>query len=152
MSKKDKIRELIQKHLNEMSATGTGATVIPGEGEGVATKPAFGYKLVNRKALNNDAHSVDIRQLWKEETESEFDIESFISSLNTDDEEVKNYITGRLGDFNILAKQMKELISLLQKAKKETINSYRENPEKRSVYSTDLAIKAIDRVIKLFPQ
>jgi hypothetical protein len=47
---------------------------------------------------------------------------------------------------------MKELISLLQKAKKETINSYRENPEKRSVYSTDLAIKAIDRAIKLFPQ
>lgn len=152
MSKKDKIRELIQKHLSEMSATGTGATVIPGDGVGVATKPAFGYKLVNRKALNNDAHSIEVKQLWKEETESKFDIESFISSLDTDDEEVKDYITGRLGDFNILAKKIKELISLLQKAKKETINSYREKPEERTIYSTDLAIKAIDRAIKLFPQ
>jgi len=66
MNKKDKIRELIRKHLEEINVTGTGASVIPGEGEGVATKPAFGYKLVNRKALNNKAHGIEVRPLWKE--------------------------------------------------------------------------------------
>jgi len=41
MSKKDKIRELIQKRLKEMSATGTGASFTPGSGENYATPFAF---------------------------------------------------------------------------------------------------------------
>ena len=103
----------------------------------------------NRKALNKKAKGIEVIQL-QEETESKFDIESFISSLNTEDEELKNYIAGRLGDFDLLANRIKELISLIQEAKKETINSYRENPEFKAIYGTDLAIKTIDNAIKLF--
>jgi hypothetical protein len=167
MNNKEKIKELIQKYLKEASATGTGASVIPGEGIGVATKPAFnpnkkakgtahnyyyklsGFKPVDRKKLNDITHGVDVKQLWTEETEPKFDIEGFVNSLGVD-EETKQYIAGRLGDFDLIADKLKELIKLIQEAKKETINSYRETPEKKSVYGTDLAISILDRAIKLF--
>jgi len=166
MSKKEKIKELIQKHLKEMSATGTGASFTAGTGANYATPYAFnpnkkakgakniyyyklGFKPVNQKALNKAAKGIEVKHLW-EETEPKFDIEGFISSLNTNDEELKNYIAGRLGDFDLLANKIKELISLIQEAKKETINSYRENPEFKAIYGTDLAIKTIDNAIKLF--
>jgi hypothetical protein len=166
MSKKEKIKDLIQKRLKEISATGTGASFTAGIGANYATPYAFnpnkkakgakniyyyklGFKPVNRKALNKKAKGIEIKHLW-EETEPKFDIEGFISSLNTNDEELKNYIAGRLGDFDLLANKIKELISLIQEAKKETINSYRENPEFKAIYGTDLAIKTIDNAIKLF--
>ena len=166
MSKKEKIKDLIQKRLKEISATGTGASFTAGAGANYATPYAFnpnkkakgakniyyyklGFKPVNRKALNKKAKGIEIKHLW-EETEPKFDIEGFISSLNTNDEELKNYIAGRLGDFDLLANKIKELISLIQEAKKETINSYRENPEFKAIYGTDLAIKTIDNAIKLF--
>ena len=160
-----KLREIIAKKIKEASATGTGASVSTGTGEGVATKYAFnpnkkakgakniyyyklGFKPVDRKALNKAAKGIEVKQLWEEEIK--FDIESFLSSLPTDDEEIKKYIAGRLGDFDLIADKLKELIELIQKAKKETINSYRETPEKKSVYGTDLAISILDRAIKLF--
>ena len=165
MSIKEKIKELIQNKLKEINATGTGASVIPGEGIGVATKSAFnpnkkakgtannyyyklGFKPVNQKALNKAAKGIEVKQLWEEE-ELKFDIEGFVNSLGVD-EETKQYIAGRLGDFDLIADKLKELIKLIQEAKKETINSYRETPEKKSVYGTDLAISILDRAIKLF--
>jgi hypothetical protein len=166
MSKKEKIKDLIQKRLKEISATGTGASFTAGTGANYATPYAFnpnkkakgakniyyyklGFKPVNQKALNKAAKGIEVKHLW-EETEPKFDIEGFISSLNTNDEELKNYIAGRLGDFDLLANKIKELISLIQEAKKETINSYRENPEFKAIYGTDLAIKTINNAIKLF--
>jgi len=166
MSKKDQIRELIQKRLKEMSATGTGASFTPGTGANYATPYAFnpnkkakgakniyyyklGFKPVDQKALNKQAKGIEVKQLWEEET-PKFDIEGFVGALQTDNEELKKYIAGRLGDFDLLASKLKELIELIQNAKKETINSYRENPEFKAVYGTDLAVSLIDDTIKLF--
>lgn len=148
-----KLREIVAKRLKEMSATGTGAGVSTGAGEGVAGAQniyyyKLGFKPVNRKALNKAAKGIEVKQLWEEE--SKLDIESFISSLPTDNEEIKKYIAGRLGDFDLLASKLKELISLIGEAKKETINSYRQNPEFKAVYGTDLAISLVDDIIKLF--
>jgi hypothetical protein len=159
MGKKEKIKELIRKRLKEENATGTGSSFNSGPtGENYAPVAGkaknyyykLGFKPVNRKALNKKAKGVEIKQLWTEEIESKFDIESFLSSLQTDNEEVKKYIAGRLGDFDLMSSKLKELITLLQEAKKETINSYRETPEKRSIYGTDLAISLLDDIIKLF--
>jgi hypothetical protein len=166
MNKKEKIKELIQTKLKEMSATGTGASFTAGAGANYATPYAFnpnkkakgtarnyyyklGFKPVNRKALNKKTKGVVVKQLWTEETEPKFDIEGFVNSLGVD-EETKQYIAGRLGDFDLIADKLKELIKLIQEAKKETINSYRETPEKKSVYGTDLAVSILDRAIKLF--
>ena len=157
MSNKEQIKELIRKHVQEISSTGTGASYTPGpDGENytpVAGKAKnyyykLGFKPVNRKALNKKAKGIEVKQLFEEE-ESKFDIEGFVNNLEADDE-TKQYIAGRLGDFDLIAGKLKELIELIQKAKKETINSYRETPEKKSVYGTDLAISVLDRAIKLF--
>ena len=157
MSNKEQIKELIRKHVQEISSTGTGASYTSGPtGENytpVAGKAKnyyykLGFRPVNRKALNKKAKGIEVKQLFEEE-ESKFDIEGFVNNLEVDDE-TKQYIAGRLGDFDLIADKLKELIELIQKAKKETINSYRETPEKKSVYGTDLAISVLDRAIKLF--
>jgi hypothetical protein len=162
----NRLKEIIAKKIKEISATGTGASFTAGTGENYATPYAFnpnkkakgakniyyyklGFKPVNKKALNKAAKGIEVKQLWEEET-TKFDIESYLSSLQTDNEEIKKYIAGRLGDFDLLSSRLKELITLLQNAKKETINSYRETPEFKAVYGTDLAISLIDDVIKLF--
>jgi len=157
MNKKEKIKELIQTKLKEMSATGTGASFTTGFGENYPTPVAgkaknyyykLGFRPVNRKALNKKAKGIEVKQLWEEE-EPKFDIEGFVNSLGVDDN-IKHYIAGRLGDFNLLADRLKTLIKLIQNAKKETINSYRETPEKRSIYGTDLAIELLDDTINQF--
>lgn len=45
--KKSQLKEIIKKSLKETSATGTGASVSGGSGEGVATKYAFKKKTVS---------------------------------------------------------------------------------------------------------
>jgi len=166
MSKHNKIKELVSKRLKEMSATGTGASFTPGTGANYAAPTAFnpnkkadgtaynyyyklGFKPVNKKALNKAAKGIEVKQLWEEET-PEFDVESFIASLPTEDEKLKEYIAGRLGDFNLLSGKLKELITLIRDAKKETITSYKQNPQYRAVYGTDLAVSLVDNLIKLF--
>ena len=161
-----KLREIIAKKLKETSATGTGASFSPGTGAQYATPNAFnpnknakgaehiyyyklGFKPVNQKKLNKAAKGIEVKKLWEEE-ENKFDIESFVSTLETDNEELKKYIAGRLGDFNLLAGKLKELITLIREAKKETIDSYRQNPEFKAIYGTDLAISLVDDLIKLF--
>jgi hypothetical protein len=169
MSKHNKIKELVSKRLKEMSATGTGASFTPGTGANYATPTAFnpnkkadgtahnyyyklGFKPVNQKSLNKAAKGIEVKHLWKEgeEPTSEFDVESFISSLPTEDKKLKEYIAGRLGDFNLLSGKLKELITLIRDAKKETIASYKQNPQYRAVYGTDLAVSLVDNLIKLF--
>lgn len=165
MSKVDKIKELISKRIKEMSATGTGSGFTAGSGANYATPFAFnpkkgakgaeniyyyklGYKPVNKKALNKAAKGIEVKQLWEEQ--AAFDIESYIATLPTEDEEVKKYIAGRLGDYNALSDKLKQLITLIGDAKKDTINSYRENPQFKAVYGTDLANALLDDVIELF--
>ena len=157
MSTKEKIKELIQKRLKEESATGTGASFTAGEGINYATLVAgkaknYYYKLGFKPVKTTKPKSFDKKQLWNEgeETTPEFDVESFIASLPTDDEKLKEYIAGRLGDFNLLSGKLKELITLIRDAKKETIASYKQNPQYRAVYGTDLAVSLVDNLIKLF--
>jgi len=159
MSKRDTIKDLVIKRLKEESATGTGTSFTAGEGVNYATPVAgkaknyyykLGFKPVNRKALNKAAKGIEVKQLWEEETTPEFDVESFIASLPTEDEKLKEYIAGRLGDFNLLSGKLKELITLIRDAKKETIASYKQNPQYRAVYGTDLAVSLVDNLIKLF--
>jgi hypothetical protein len=154
MSERDKIKNLIVKRLKEESATGTGASMTAGDGINYATPVAgkaknYYYKLGFKPVKTTKPKSFDKKQLWEEET-PEFDVESFIASLPTDDEKLKEYVAGRLGDFNLLSGKLKELIILIRDAKKETIASYKQNPQYRAVYGTDLAVSLVDNLIKLF--
>jgi hypothetical protein len=155
MSKRDKIVDLVKKRLKEESATGTGSSMTAGEGMNYATPVAgkaknYYYKLGFKPVKTTKPKSFDVKQLWEEETTPEFDVESFIASLPTEDEKLKEYVAGRLGDFNLLSGKLKELITLIRDAKKETIASYKQNPQYRAVYGTDLAVSLVDNLIKLF--
>jgi hypothetical protein len=145
MISKERIKELIRKRLEETSATGTGASVIPGEGLGVSAK--MGFKRVNQKKLNKAAHGIDVKHLWEEN--SKFDIETFVSGLNTDNEKLKKFITKRLLDFNIIEDNLKAIIERLKRAKLETQQSYEQEPSYKVLYSTDLIKDNLEDILTL---
>jgi hypothetical protein len=72
---KNKIKEALKKKLKqEMSMTGTGASITPGTGEGVATKYAFGKR--DNKGTPSDwkpapsipnrkSKAMDYKELWE---------------------------------------------------------------------------------------
>ena len=80
---RERIREIVKRMLQEMSATGTGASFTPGTGENYTTPFAFnpnkkakgtahnyyvkklGFKLVNKKKLHKQAKGIESKQLWK---------------------------------------------------------------------------------------
>jgi hypothetical protein len=145
MITKERIKELIIKRLQETSATGTGASVIPGDGVGVSTK--MGFKRVNQKKLNKAAHGIDVKHLWEEN--SKFDIETFVSGLNTDNEKLKKFITKRLLDFDIIEDNLKAIIERLKRAKLETQQSYEQEPSYKVLYSTDLIKDNLEDILTL---
>ena len=153
--------EAIKSQLDEVSATGTGASFTSGtEGENYATKYAFKsgkegiknnvyvkdfkYKLVNRKALNKAAKGVEVKQLW----EADFNIDS----LNITNPQLKEWIQQRIQAFDTLERQLNQLVPLLQQAKKETIKQYSQKPNFGVVYGTDLAEEYLTDIIELFKQ
>ena len=145
MITKERIKELIMKRLQETSATGTGASVTPGEGIGVSAK--MGFKRVNQKALNKAAHGIEVKHLWEEN--SKFDIEAFVSGLNTDNEKLKKFITKRLLDFDIIEDNLKAIIERLKRAKLETQQSYEQEPSYKVLYSTDLIKDNLEDILTL---
>ena len=62
---KEVLEALVQEVLDEMSMTGTGASVTPGTGEGVATKYAFAKKKDGNKIAK------DYMNLYKKWCEDE---------------------------------------------------------------------------------
>jgi hypothetical protein len=146
MITKERIKELIMKRLQETSVTGTGAFVTPGDGVGVSTK--MGFKRVNQKKLNDDSHGIEVKQLWTEEN-SKFDIETFVSGLNTDNEKLRKFITKRLLDFDIIEDNLKAIIERLKRAKLETQQSYEQEPSYKVLYSTDLIKDNLEDILTL---
>jgi hypothetical protein len=153
--------EAIKSQLDEISATGTGASFTSGtEGENYATKYAFKsgkegiknnvyvkdfkYKLVDRKALNKAAKGVEVKQLW----EADFNIDS----LNITNPQLKEWIQQRIQAFDTLERQLNQLVPLLQQAKKETIKQYSQKPNFGVIYGTDLAEEYLTDIIELFKQ
>jgi len=93
MDKKLKFKtELAKKLKKETSVTGTGASVTPGTGEGVATKYAFGKR--DNKGTPSDwksapsipnrpSKAMDYKQLWEIKRDQEVKITSGIHAGNT---------------------------------------------------------------------
>jgi len=146
MITKKRIKELIMKRLQETSATGTGASVIPGDGVGVATK--MGFKRVNQKALNKKAHGIDVKHLWEEDN-SKFDVETYIAGLGIEDDDLKKFITKRLLDFDIIEDNLKTIIERLKHAKLETQQTYKQDPSYTVLYSTDLIKSSLEDILTL---
>jgi hypothetical protein len=139
-------------------AEGPGATMGPGPAAGETGVKNntyvkdFKYKLVNQKALNKKAKGIIVKPLWKENiNEANTDVESYLNDLNITDVDRKKFIAGRILGFDELETKLNELLPLLQQAKHETMDYYRQNPESFSVvYGTDLANDYVNDLIELF--
>jgi hypothetical protein len=139
-------------------AEGPGATFGPGPAagpQGVTNNTYvkdFKYKLVNQKALNKKAKGIIVKPLWKENiNEANTDVESYLNDLNITDVDRKKFIASRILGFDELETKLNELLPLLQQAKHETMDYYRQNPNSFAVvYGTDLANDYVNDLIELF--
>lgn len=158
----EKIKEIIRKKLAEMSATGMGgASFSPGQGMNYATPKAFKktknikegpgadlgmgpnagsegvkdnayikqfkYKLVPKKI---EGSGLEVKQLWEDE---KTDVEKFQEE--------------RINEFDQIQDELNILIS---NAKNQTIEYYKANPGKFSIYKpTSMALEYIKKAQKL---
>lgn len=83
--------------------------------------------------------------------EADTNVEEYLNDLNISNPDNKKWIASRLLGFDILETKLNELLPLLQQAKHETMDYYRQNPESFSVvYGTDLANDYLNDLIELF--
>ena len=132
---------------------GPGATMGPGPAAsetGVKNNTYvkdFKYKLVDKKALNKAAKGIIVKPLWEEDT----NVEQYLQDLNVQNPDNKQFIASRLMGFDEVEGKLNQLLPLLQQAKHETMDYYRQNPESFSiVYGTDLANDYLNDLIELF--
>jgi hypothetical protein len=148
----DKLKEIIRKKLKEMSATNVGgATAVPGEGIGMATKPAFNknknakgakniyyYKLGFKNVPNIKPKSYDIKKLWEEEKEKT---------------RPGKFQEDRINEFEQIENTLKELSPLLSNAKNETIEYYSANPGSYDIYKpSSMVLAYIQKAVDLLKQ
>ena len=136
------------KKVNE----GPGATMGPGPKagpEGVIKNKYitdFKYKLVNKNKLNKAAKGIEVKKLWEDT-----DVESYLQDANINKSSNQKWVGGRLLAFDEIERKLNELIPLMQQAKHETLDYYKQNPDSFNVvYGTDLAKEYLDDVIELF--
>ena len=136
------------KKVNE----GPGATFGPGPSagpEGVKDNTYvkdFKYKLVNQKELNKKAKGIEVKRVMEVT-----DVEDFLNDINITDPDKRKFIISRLEGFDTLEEKLNALIPLLQAAKHDTMDYYRENPNSYAVvYGTDLANDYLNDLIDLF--
>ena len=151
--------EAIKNKLDEMStiASNSGFTS-GGEGENYATPFAFGktkstkgnygaYTQAGYKKVNEFKYKLAKTQLKEADT----NVEQYLQDLNVVNPDNKKFIASRLMGFDEVETKLNQLLPLLQQAKHETMDYYRQNPESFSiVYGTDLANDYLNDLIELF--
>jgi len=166
----DKLKEVVFKKLKEMSATGAGAGAghfTPGSGAQYATPFAFnpnkkakgaqnvyyyklGWKDVPVKKLHKASKAIDHKDLWTKKLEETEATDTYVSSLNLTDPSLSQFIQNRVGDFDKIEDKLNTLLPLLKQAKAKTMEYYKNSPDFKIQYGTDLAVDYLDDIIKLF--
>jgi len=148
----DKLKEIIRKKLKEMSATNVGgATASPGEGIGMATKPAFNknknakgakniyyYKLGFKNVPNIKPKSYDKKKLWEEDKEPSA---------------AKKFQNERIDEFTQIENLLKDLSPLVSNAKNDTLEYYVANPGSFDIYKpSSMVLAYIQKAVDLLKQ
>jgi hypothetical protein len=164
------LKEFIHKQLEEMSATGAGESsghFEPGTGAQYATPKAFnpnkkakgakniyyyklGWKKVPTEELHNQSKTLDHKDLWKKKLTEDDGTQSYVNSLNLQDQSLKNFIGNKIGEFDQIEDKLNTLLPLLKQAKSKTMEHYKESPDFNIQYGTDLAVDYLDKMITLF--
>ena len=134
-------------------AEGPGATFGPGPKagpEGVTKNKYvtdFKYKLVGKAGAQRAAQGLPAKQV----NEADTNVEQYLQDLNVVNPDNKKFIASRLMGFDEVETKLNQLLPLLQQAKHETMDYYRQNPESFGiVYGTDLANDYLNDLIELF--
>jgi hypothetical protein len=143
------LRELVQKHLKEMSATGAGVsagTFTSGESENAAPKHAFNSNQKNYYYKLSGYKPVNAEKLEEETTDV------YVNNLNLTDKALKDFIGTRMADFDKIEDKLNTLLPLLKSAKADTMEYYKTNPDFKIKYGTDLAVDYLDKILTLFKE
>jgi len=138
-------RYKLLRPLDEESTTGTGGGFTPGESENYATPFAFN----SDKKANGTKNNYYYKLGWKPVKLKE-DTQPYMNSLNLQDDSLKQFIETRVSDFDKIEDKLNTLIPLLKKAKTNTMDYYKNNPDFKIKYGTDLAVDYLDDLITLF--
>jgi len=82
--------------------------------------------------------------------EVETNIEEYINDLGVESSALKKHITSRILGFNKVEEKLNELIPLLARAKHDTMDYYKQDPNFSVLYGTDLAVDYLDDLIEMF--
>jgi hypothetical protein len=145
--------EAIKNKLDEISdiSSNSGFTS-GGEGENhngpSPRKSTYGaYTQAGYKKVNEFKYKLAKTQLKEADT----NVEQYLQDLNVVNPDNKKFIASRLMGFDEVETKLNQLLPLLQQAKHETMDYYRQNPESFSiVYGTDLANDYLNDLIELF--
>ena len=167
MTKKE-LTEFIKNKLQEMEVTGGTASGIAGTGPQYGSKyfaskkkikgvkdtmyASLGFKDADPDTLAKKQKGVDYVHLWKKSklNEENFNVDSYVDNLDTQDAEVKQHVTTKMKEFEEIEIKLNELIPLLQRAKQESVNFYKESPSMENIYGTELAVDYLNDLIQLF--
>ena len=143
----------IKSQLEEMSTTAAGGEYStpfafnPNKNaDGAAVN--YYYKLGYKKAPKpKSTKAVDIVSLKEAETQ---ELESYINALGVESSNLKKHITDRILGFDRIEAKLNELVPLLGDAKNKTMDLYKQEPNFKVHYSTELALDYLDDLIEMF--
>jgi hypothetical protein len=119
---------------------GPGATLGPG--------PKAGPEGVTKNKYVTDFKYKLVKNPLKE---ADTNVEQYLQDISVSNPDNKKFIASRLMGFDELERKLNQLLPLLQQAKHETMDYYRQKPESFGiVYGTDLANDYLDDLIELF--
>jgi hypothetical protein len=158
----------IKNLLDETSSIASNSSFTSGtEGENYATPFAFnpnkkakgaatnyyyklGFKPAPKPKSSKTIDIVNVNGKTKPLNEAETNVEEYINNLGIESSALKKHITSRILGFNKVEEKLNELIPLLAKAKQDTMDHYKDNPDFSVVYGTDLAVDYLDDLIEMF--
>ena len=136
---------------------GPGATFGPGPAagpDGVEDNmlvKKFKYKLVPKPHTSKTIAVVDLSKgKTTRLNDEDINIEEYINGLGIESSAMKKHITSRILGFDKVENKLNELIPLLAQAKIKTMDYYKENPDFKVLYGTDLAVDYLDDLIEMF--
>lgn len=148
----------IKDKLDEISTIASNSGFVSGgQGENYSSPKAFGgepskknysaYSEAGWKKVNEFKYKLAKKPLKEADT----NVEQYLQDLNVQNPDNKQFIASRLMGFDELERKLNQLLPLLQQAKHETMDYYRQKPESFGiVYGTDLANDYLNDLIELF--
>ena len=158
----------IKNLLDETNTIASNSGFTSGtEGENYATPFAFnpnkkakgaavnyyyklGFKPAPKPRSSKTMDIVNVNGKTKPLQEAETNIEEYINDLGIESSALKKHITSRILGFNKVEEKLNELIPLLSKAKHNTMDFYKQDPNFSVLYGTDLAVDYLDDLIEMF--